>query len=65
MLGYFIGQARRPTPRGVQKKKKELNTTTNNQQQRGESWKDVQRQRARSLRVGDDRFLQVRFGFSG
>lgn len=30
-----------------------------------ESWKNVQRQRARSLRVGNDRFLQVRLGFTG
>lgn len=51
--GYFIGQPHRPTPRGVQNK------------HHSESWKNVQRQRARSLRVGDDRFLQVRLGFAG
>lgn len=54
--GYFIGQPYRPTPHGVQKKKKATNS---------ESWKNVQRQRARSLRVGNDRFLQVRLGFTG
>lgn len=51
--GYFIGQPHRPTPRGVQNK------------HHSESWKNVQRQRARSLRVGNGRFLQVRLGFAG
>lgn len=47
-----------PPSRSTKKKKKKDRTNS-------ENWKNVQRQRAWSLRVGDDRFLQVRLGFTG
>lgn len=56
--GYFIGQPHRPTLTEYKKKRKKDRTNS-------ENWKNVQRQRAWSLRVGDDRFLQVRLGFTG